>query len=278
MVEPFAHEGLPDPGDRVARAASVNGHDVLHRRLSIALGGATLEQGDSCNRESVHRLPVKPGPLKRTEWRMSVPTFMSAFNATPRTKERAGFVKADGAPLCHSQVVQRYAGMDFGVHLPLMDFGDQGLSRERLERTVDAARECGFAAVSANDHFIFSTPWLDGPTALAAMVERSGDMVLATTLSLAALRGPVPLAKALSALDVLSDGASSPASDRALQGVTMTRWGCPSTTGGNASTRRSRCSGACCGAMNGPTLEGISPHPSLGSRRHRCKPVVFPSG
>ena len=98
------------------------------------------------------------------------------------------------------------AGMDFGVHLPLMDFGDQGLSWERLERTVDAARECGFAAVSANDHFIFSTPWLDGPTALAAMVERSGDMALATTLSLAALRGPVPLAKALSALDVLSDG------------------------------------------------------------------------
>lgn len=98
------------------------------------------------------------------------------------------------------------AGMDFGVHLPLMDFGDQGLSWERLERTVDAARECGFAAVSANDHFVYSTPWLDGPTALAAMVERSGDMVLATTLSLAALRGPVPLAKALSALDVLSDG------------------------------------------------------------------------
>lgn len=98
------------------------------------------------------------------------------------------------------------AGMDFGVHLPLMDFGDQGLSWERLERTVDAARECGFAAISANDHFIFSTPWLDGPTALAAMVERSGDMALATTLSLAALRGPVPLAKALSALDVLSDG------------------------------------------------------------------------
>jgi alkanesulfonate monooxygenase SsuD/methylene tetrahydromethanopterin reductase-like flavin-dependent oxidoreductase (luciferase family) len=96
--------------------------------------------------------------------------------------------------------------MDFGVHLPLMDFGDQGLSRQRLERTVDAARECGFAAVSANDHFVFSTPWLDGPTALAAMVERSGDMILATTLSLAALRGPVPLAKALAALDILSEG------------------------------------------------------------------------
>jgi alkanesulfonate monooxygenase SsuD/methylene tetrahydromethanopterin reductase-like flavin-dependent oxidoreductase (luciferase family) len=75
-----------------------------------------------------------------------------------------------------------------------------------LLEAVDAARECGFAAVSANDHFVFSTPWLDGPTALAAVVERSGDMALATTLSLAVLRGPVPLAKTLAALDILSDG------------------------------------------------------------------------
>jgi alkanesulfonate monooxygenase SsuD/methylene tetrahydromethanopterin reductase-like flavin-dependent oxidoreductase (luciferase family) len=87
-----------------------------------------------------------------------------------------------------------------------MEFEDEGLSRRRLENAVDAARECGFAAVSANDHFLFSTPWLDGPTALAAIIERSGDMALATTLSLAVLRGPVPLAKTLAALDVLSDG------------------------------------------------------------------------
>ncbi|MGH2819754.1 MAG: LLM class flavin-dependent oxidoreductase, partial [Actinomycetota bacterium] len=87
-----------------------------------------------------------------------------------------------------------------------MEFGNEGLSRGRLQSAVDAARECGFAAVSANDHFVFSTPWLDGPTALAAIVERSGDMALATTLSLAVLRGPVPLAKTLAALDILSDG------------------------------------------------------------------------
>jgi alkanesulfonate monooxygenase SsuD/methylene tetrahydromethanopterin reductase-like flavin-dependent oxidoreductase (luciferase family) len=96
--------------------------------------------------------------------------------------------------------------MDLGAHLPLMEFAGEGLSRRRLMEAVDAARECDFAAVSANDHFVFSTPWLDGPTALAAVVERSGDMDLATTLSLAVLRGPVPLAKALAALDILSDG------------------------------------------------------------------------
>jgi alkanesulfonate monooxygenase SsuD/methylene tetrahydromethanopterin reductase-like flavin-dependent oxidoreductase (luciferase family) len=71
---------------------------------------------------------------------------------------------------------------------------------------VNAARECGFAAVSANDHFLFPVPWLDGLTALAAVAERSGGMKLVTTPALAALRGPVPLAKALSALDILSGG------------------------------------------------------------------------
>jgi alkanesulfonate monooxygenase SsuD/methylene tetrahydromethanopterin reductase-like flavin-dependent oxidoreductase (luciferase family) len=96
--------------------------------------------------------------------------------------------------------------MDAGVHLPLIDFDGEGFSYHRLAETVDAARECGFAAISANDHLLFSAPWLDGLTALAAVVERSGGMKLVTTLALATLRGPVPLAKSLSALDILSGG------------------------------------------------------------------------
>jgi alkanesulfonate monooxygenase SsuD/methylene tetrahydromethanopterin reductase-like flavin-dependent oxidoreductase (luciferase family) len=96
--------------------------------------------------------------------------------------------------------------MDLGVHLPLMDFGDEGLSPQRLREAVDGAREGGFTTICANDHFVFSTPWLDGPTALASQVERSGDMTLATTITLAALRGPVPVAKTLTALDILSGG------------------------------------------------------------------------
>jgi alkanesulfonate monooxygenase SsuD/methylene tetrahydromethanopterin reductase-like flavin-dependent oxidoreductase (luciferase family) len=96
--------------------------------------------------------------------------------------------------------------MELGIHLPLMEFGDEGQSLGRLQAVVDVARESGFAAVSANDHFMFSTPWLDGPTALAAVIDRSGDMAVATTISLAALRGPVPLAKTLAALDLLSGG------------------------------------------------------------------------
>ena len=96
--------------------------------------------------------------------------------------------------------------LELGVHLPLMQVGEQPLSLQRLQATVDAARECGFAAVAANDHYVFRTPWLDGPAALASIIERSGEMTLATTVSLAVLRGPVPLAKTLTAIDVLSDG------------------------------------------------------------------------
>jgi alkanesulfonate monooxygenase SsuD/methylene tetrahydromethanopterin reductase-like flavin-dependent oxidoreductase (luciferase family) len=69
-----------------------------------------------------------------------------------------------------------------------------------------SAREHGFAAVSSNDHFVFARPWLDGPTALAAALERADGMEVATTVALPVLRGPVALAKTLAALDVLSEG------------------------------------------------------------------------
>src|SRR3954452_12113717 len=71
--------------------------------------------------------------------------------------------------------------VDLGLHLPLMRFGDEALSRSRLTDAVDAARECGLAAVTANDHFLFSTPWLDGPAALASVLEHTGEMDVATT-------------------------------------------------------------------------------------------------
>jgi alkanesulfonate monooxygenase SsuD/methylene tetrahydromethanopterin reductase-like flavin-dependent oxidoreductase (luciferase family) len=96
--------------------------------------------------------------------------------------------------------------MELAAHLPLMPFGDEPLALRRLQAAADAARDGGFAAISANDHLFFATPWLDGPSALAAMVERSGQMELATTIALVVMRGAVPLAKTLSALDVMSGG------------------------------------------------------------------------
>lgn len=96
--------------------------------------------------------------------------------------------------------------MDFGAHLPLMDFGGNPYTLQHLIDYTERAAALGFRALAANDHMVFSVPWLDGPTALAAVVAHSGDMTLATTVSLPVIRGPVPLAKTLAALDRLSGG------------------------------------------------------------------------
>jgi len=53
---------------------------------------------------------------------------------------------------------------------------------------------------------VFRRPWLDGLTALAAVLDASGDLGLATTVCLPAVRGPAQAAKAFAALDVLSGG------------------------------------------------------------------------
>jgi probable F420-dependent oxidoreductase len=96
--------------------------------------------------------------------------------------------------------------MDFGVHLPLMDFGGHPYSWEHLSAFTKRADRLGFRAVAANDHLVFAVPWLDGPTALAAVIADSGSMTLATTVALPTVRGPVALAKTLAAIDRLSGG------------------------------------------------------------------------
>src|SRR6478609_6096562 len=96
--------------------------------------------------------------------------------------------------------------MDFGAHLPLMDFGGHPYTLDHLVAYTKAASQLGFRALSTNDHMVFSVPWLDGPVALAAALAHSGDMTLATTVTLAVVRGPVAVAKTLGAIDRLSDG------------------------------------------------------------------------
>jgi alkanesulfonate monooxygenase SsuD/methylene tetrahydromethanopterin reductase-like flavin-dependent oxidoreductase (luciferase family) len=96
--------------------------------------------------------------------------------------------------------------MEFGVHLPVMAWGGEAFTLDSLLLYAETATRLGFRALSTNDHLVFNRPWLDGPTALASVLERTGDMTLATTISLPVVRGPVPLAKALAAIDVLSGG------------------------------------------------------------------------
>jgi alkanesulfonate monooxygenase SsuD/methylene tetrahydromethanopterin reductase-like flavin-dependent oxidoreductase (luciferase family) len=96
--------------------------------------------------------------------------------------------------------------MRFGAHLPVMDFGDNPFTLGSLVRYAETATQLGFDALSVNDHLVFSVPWLDGPTALAAVLAHSGDAQLVTTVVNPVVRGPVPLAKALAAIDRLSGG------------------------------------------------------------------------
>jgi alkanesulfonate monooxygenase SsuD/methylene tetrahydromethanopterin reductase-like flavin-dependent oxidoreductase (luciferase family) len=96
--------------------------------------------------------------------------------------------------------------MRFGAHLPLMDFGGNPYTLDHLVAYTTAAAELGFDSLAVNDHLLFAVPWLDGPTALAAVTACSGTMTLATTVALSVVRGPVPLAKTLGAIDRLSGG------------------------------------------------------------------------
>jgi probable F420-dependent oxidoreductase len=96
--------------------------------------------------------------------------------------------------------------MEFGVHLPLISFAGEQRSLDDLRRFTEAARDLGYTHLCANDHLVFSRPWLDGPTALAAVVACSGQMTLATTVTVPVLRGPAATAKMLAAIDLLSGG------------------------------------------------------------------------
>jgi alkanesulfonate monooxygenase SsuD/methylene tetrahydromethanopterin reductase-like flavin-dependent oxidoreductase (luciferase family) len=96
--------------------------------------------------------------------------------------------------------------VEFGAHLPLIELDARRSSLSALREYAATAAELDFTFLCANDHLLFARPWLDGPTALAAVIDRAEGMTLATTLCLPVIRGPVQAAKTLAALDVLSDG------------------------------------------------------------------------
>jgi probable F420-dependent oxidoreductase len=96
--------------------------------------------------------------------------------------------------------------MEYGVHLPLIGFGERPPSLRHLMRYTETAQGLGLAALSVNDHLLFSRPWLDGPTALSAVLAATGQMDLMTTVALPVVRGPVALAKTMAAIDILSGG------------------------------------------------------------------------
>jgi probable F420-dependent oxidoreductase len=96
--------------------------------------------------------------------------------------------------------------LDYGAHLPVIDFTNQGFSLERLSAYVRTARDLGFKAISTNDHLVYTRPWIDALTTLAAILAQSGDMAVGTSVVLPVVRGPAQVAKALTAIDILSNG------------------------------------------------------------------------
>jgi alkanesulfonate monooxygenase SsuD/methylene tetrahydromethanopterin reductase-like flavin-dependent oxidoreductase (luciferase family) len=122
--------------------------------------------------------------------------------------------------------------VDFGVHLPLIDFGEETLTFDHLRTYVRTAAELRYATLSANDHLVWRRPWLDGPTALTSVIEHIGTMALATSIALVAVRHPVVVAKWLTTLGHMTDsriiaglGPGSSSGDYAAVGVPFEqRW------------------------------------------------------
>jgi alkanesulfonate monooxygenase SsuD/methylene tetrahydromethanopterin reductase-like flavin-dependent oxidoreductase (luciferase family) len=97
--------------------------------------------------------------------------------------------------------------MEFGAHLPLMTWGrEEPASIAVLTDYARLANQLGLTWLTSNDHLVYGRPWLDGPVALASVLPTIGAMTVATTIALPVVRGPVPLAKALVAIDRLSGG------------------------------------------------------------------------
>lgn len=96
--------------------------------------------------------------------------------------------------------------MRLGVHLPLAYLVDGETPATDLSAYARAARDLGYATLAANDHLVWRRPWLDGPTALASVLDAAGDMTLATTVTLPVVRHPVVVAKTLSTLAAMARG------------------------------------------------------------------------
>ena len=96
--------------------------------------------------------------------------------------------------------------MRIGAHLPLADLGAGRPTGEDLCTYARTARDLGYSTLAANDHLVWSRPWLDGPTTIASVISAAGDMTLATSVALPVVRHPVVVAKTLTTLACLATG------------------------------------------------------------------------
>jgi alkanesulfonate monooxygenase SsuD/methylene tetrahydromethanopterin reductase-like flavin-dependent oxidoreductase (luciferase family) len=90
--------------------------------------------------------------------------------------------------------------------LPLADLCGGVPAAEDVREYVVAARGLGYSTVAANDHLVWSHPWLDASTALASVAASVGEMALATSIALPVVRHPAVVAKTLTTLALLARG------------------------------------------------------------------------
>jgi alkanesulfonate monooxygenase SsuD/methylene tetrahydromethanopterin reductase-like flavin-dependent oxidoreductase (luciferase family) len=97
--------------------------------------------------------------------------------------------------------------MEFGAHLPLILATDEPPPDAAwISDYAGTAEALGYTAVSSNDHVMYRSPWLDGPTTLAVAAAATRRVQIATSILVPAIRHPFVAAKMLATLDVLSGG------------------------------------------------------------------------
>ena len=96
--------------------------------------------------------------------------------------------------------------MEFGAHLPLVTFRGQAFSLSCLVDSAETAEQLGFTTLCADDHLIFSRPWLASLTALAAVLTKTHHMALMTTAARPRGTRTRSAGKVPGRLDVLSGG------------------------------------------------------------------------
>jgi probable F420-dependent oxidoreductase len=97
--------------------------------------------------------------------------------------------------------------ISFGIHLPVMGFVRGGaISREQIISFARKAEDLGYDSLSVNDHIVFRTDWLDAISSLSAIAAVTNRIKIGTSILNVVVRNPVICAKALSSIDIISEG------------------------------------------------------------------------
>ena len=94
----------------------------------------------------------------------------------------------------------------FGVHIPVMGFDGNHPTKEEIISFAQHAEALGYDSLSANDHIVFHTSWLDALSTISVVAASTTRILIGTSILNIVVRNPVVSAKALAAIDILSSG------------------------------------------------------------------------